>query len=477
MAVTAHINDETNPKQVKAFNAVMGMLAYYEQVKAVRAENAVLKAQGKKLRPIPKPPTRAHTLRQFFYGGGIRGGKTFLYLVILVLLSRRYPKSRWHIIRAAMPDLTRNTEPSLLKILGDADVRWKRGGSEYFVEFNNGSRIYFLSENFHRDPDLNRFKGLETNGFLLEQIEELSQDTYNKAIERAGSYYIEDMPPPLVLATFNPAFNWIKNVIHERWLSDPDSVPFHYTIALAKDNSTVTQEQWEQWSNLDDVTYARYIEGQWEIDLKGRFMYAFDEKRHVKEVEYDPAWPLYYSFDFNVDPACAVVFQTDGESFFHILDEVRMENADTPSVCDALKSRWRHLDPDEYVTGDASGLARISGLRNHLSQYNVIANELGLDESRFMLSRSNPTIADSRMFCNSIWSRFPNVYLHPRCKWTKHDLNFVEIRRASDGSVEIQKTGKLKHAPLGAESMGHLLDCTRYAMHNTLFNFVELPKS
>jgi hypothetical protein len=186
---------------------------------------------------------------------------------------------------------------------------------------------------------------------------------------------------------------------------------------------------------------------------------------------------LFISFDFNVDPACCILFQTDQESWFHIIDEVRLENADTPTVCDAIKVRYAHLNPEIYVTGDASGIARMSGLRNHLSQYNVIANELNLSDDRFVLASSNPGISDSRMFCNSVWARFPSVRINPRCKWTKHDLNFVEILRGSEGEVRIKKTGKLKHAPLGAESMGHLLDCTRYAMHNTLFDFVQLPKS
>jgi hypothetical protein len=464
MGVTATINNETNPKQVEAFTRLMEMLAYYE---------------GKRKNTLPKnyKPKRHMTKRQFFYGGGIRGGKTFLYLIVLVLLAKRYAKTRWHIVRASMPDLSRNTEPSLLKILGDADVTWKRGGLEYHVQFSNGSRIYFMSENYARDPDLNRFKGLETNGFLLEQVEELRQETYDKALERVGSYYVEDMPPPIVLATFNPAFNWVKDIIHDRWMQDPDAVPFDYTTALAKDNAKVTEEQWEQWKNLDPATYARFVEGLWEVDLKGRFMYGFDEKKHMGAVEYDRQWPLFISFDFNVDPACCILFQTDQESWFHIIDEVRLENADTPTVCDAIKVRYAHLNPEIYVTGDASGIARMSGLRNHLSQYNVIANELNLSDDRFVLASSNPGISDSRMFCNSVWARFPNVRVNPRCKWTKHDLNFVEILRGSEGEVRIKKTGKLKHAPLGAESMGHLLDCTRYAMHNTLFDFVQLPKS
>lgn len=469
MPVTARISREVNWKQVQAFNAIFGMVAYYEAVRA--AERAGIEP--------PAPQFEYETKRQFLYGGAIRGGKTFLYLTILVLLCRKYPGSKWHVIRASFPDLMMNTEPSLRRILGGADVRWKRGSSEYFVQFSNGSRIYFMSENYTRDTDLNRFKGLETNGFLLEQMEELQEVTWNKCIERAGSLYLPQMPPPLVLGTFNPAFNWVKHSIYDTWLADPLSVRFHFTPATPADNTYVTREQWEQWKNLDEVSFARYIEGKWEIDAKGRFFYSFTEAKHVRDdVPYLSEWPLYYCFDFNVDPACVTVMQTDKETFIHFLDEVRIENGDTPQLCDHLKARWRATgDPYELVTGDAAGLARISGLRGHLNQYHVIANELELGEDRFVLASTNPEIPDSRTFCNSILARFPEVLVARRCKWLIHDLNFTEIERDHEGRIRMKKTGKLKNAPLGAESMGHLSDTLRYAMHNTLFNFVTIPKS
>lgn len=466
--VTSIINEKTNPKQVVAFNAIFGMVAYFEACKAARLEG----------RPVPEPQFPYDTRRQFFYGGAIRGGKTFLYLTILLLLAKRYPGSRWHVVRASFPDLQRNVEPSIQKIVGTTPVRWRRSNAEYYVQLSNGSRIFLLNENFKQDRDLNRFKGLETNGFLLEQMEELQYDTYQKAIERAGSWYIPDMPPSLVLGTFNPAYNWVKEVIYDAYTLNGDSTPFHYTRALPDDNSFVTQDQWDQWAKLDDRTRERYILGKWDLEVKGRFMYAFDpDTQVVDELPYNPEYPLNYCFDFNVDPSCAIVFQTDGDTFFHVLDEVRIENSDTPQVCDELKRRWRHRDPLEQVFGDASGLNRISGLRGHLNQYQVIKQELELPEERFVLASSNPTIADSRVFCNSIFQRFPRVRIARQCKWTIHDLTFVKISRDGEGNIGIQKTGKLEHAPLGAESMGHLLDCVRYGMHGTLYRHVIIPRS
>jgi hypothetical protein len=87
-----------------------------------------------------------------------------------------------------------------------------------YFEYDNGSRIYFFAENFKNDKDLDRFKGLETNIFLLEQMEELQQATFLKAIERCGSHYLRgyDNLPGLILGTFNPTSGWLKEEIYEK---------------------------------------------------------------------------------------------------------------------------------------------------------------------------------------------------------------------------------------------------------------------
>lgn len=493
--VTSRICDEINPKQVEAFNHVMGMVAHYEAVKKATAHNAHVERVVASYVGGPAPPDgqvipermevpastlRCHDVRQFFYGGAIRGGKTYLYLTILVILAKVYPGSRSHVVRKSFTELEGITKSSLERIIGNAPVRWKKSSKEYYVQFTNGSRIYLFSENYNADPNGNRFLGLETNFILLEQMEELQFSTLEMCMQRAASWRLEKEAPGIILGTFNPTFGWVKEYVYDRWMANPDQCPFIYTSALPTDNKTNSAEQFAQWANLDPVTYARMIGGQWEIDVKGRFMYAFDHQRHAPndDIEYDPAYDLGYSYDFNVDPACAIVYQTDGATWFNVLDEVRVEDGDTPKVCDILRERWGWTEARETVTGDASGLARMSGLRGHLNQFQVIKDELGITDEQFILNTvSNPDIPDSRVFCNSIFARFPHIRINKRCRFLIHDLNFVRIRRDQEGRVHIQKTGKLLNAPMNAESMGHLMDALRYALHNTLFNFVTIPRS
>ena len=95
MAVTCDLT--RNKKQIQLYNEVMLEIAAHE--KTLKGEE------------IPDEWNIGN--RFFFFGGAVRGGKTFGCLAILVLLCRIYPKSRWHVIRRSMKDLKLTAIPSI----------------------------------------------------------------------------------------------------------------------------------------------------------------------------------------------------------------------------------------------------------------------------------------------------------------------------------------------------------------------------
>ena len=50
---------------------------------------------------------KANPYKVLGYGGGVRGGKTFVTLAILLRLCNIFPDSRWHIIRSELRENTR----------------------------------------------------------------------------------------------------------------------------------------------------------------------------------------------------------------------------------------------------------------------------------------------------------------------------------------------------------------------------------
>ena len=169
------------------------------------------------------------------YGGAIRGGKTFAGLGALLLLCKMYPKSKWCVVRSTLQTLKLNTIPSFTKICPTSFVK-KYNQDTQTVTLKNDSQIIFLGENYADDKELNRFKGLEVNGFLLEEVNELQQKTFYKCIERAGSQIIDKQPKPLILATCNPANNWVKELIYNSWKNNTLPTNWLYIPSKITDN-------------------------------------------------------------------------------------------------------------------------------------------------------------------------------------------------------------------------------------------------
>ena len=461
-----------NQKQQELFDVVLKEVVSHNTIETKKASG-----------DLPYDHIDLDAYRFIYYGGAIRGGKTFGTLGIFVLLCKMYAGSRWHVIRKSYPDLLRSTIPSMEKLLKGASVRWNRSTSNYYVEFPNESRIYFVSENSKQDPLLESFLGLESNGFLLEQEEELTPKARERAKERAGSWYDvkPHIPPPFIFSTFNPTFGHLKEEVYTPWKFGSLEAPSYFISAKPSDNPFVTAEQWRNWKQLDPKAYATMIEGDWEIEIEGAFAYAYDEKKHLGDgLKVTDGRDLWLSFDFNVDPMTCVVFQTDHRSWFKVLREFRIENSDTYEMCAAI-NRWLK---DEVlvnrlkVTGDASGMNRISGAREHINHFEIIRTELGVLEHDFHVPSANPFITDSRVFVNAVLANLKDFLLDAgTTEYLRKDLLFTLVSAENNGKIGIVKGGMNPYAGVDNSKIGHLLDCLRYGMHVTLADFLKIPRS
>lgn len=207
-------------------------------------------------------------------GGGIRGTKTICVLTCLIILCRIFPRSRWAIVRTDLPTLRRNVVPAMDKI-----ILWSGGfvgdlnQSTWSYTCANGSVILLFAEQFVQDPDLDRWKGLEVNGFALEEGNELNEKSANKAIERAGSYIIpatpEDpdprQPPPFIFVTFNPCLEWPRKWFYDPWAGKSLKEPYYFLPATIADNPFVSEEYKESLKYLPPEEYDRFVKGEWEF--------------------------------------------------------------------------------------------------------------------------------------------------------------------------------------------------------------------
>lgn len=393
-----------------------------------------------------------------FYGGAAGGGKTYVGLAILILLSKLFPNSRWCVVRKDYQKLKQNTLPSFNKLVPKRFLVKFVDGVAYFT---NGSQILFKGENYAYDKDLTWMDGFEVNGFLFEEAQELQKKLLEKAKLRAGRHIIPSSPPILVMITGNPSQNWSKEIFVEPAKEGTLKEPYYYLPALMSDNPHLPEQYKDSLTSLDSITYQRYVLGNWDIiDTERPFAFGFAPQRHIGELKKPiKTLPLYISFDFNVDPITCIVAQHNGRDWIRIHKEYRLSDSNIYALCNAIKED--HQGYHIYVTGDASGHARSAMVRENLTYYKIIQSELGLADEQMKVPSVNPIISNNRVLVNSLLEKFPSFLIDKSCKYTIDDLLYCEVNRYG----EIDKT-KDKH-------MTHLLDSFRYYINTFHFAWLK----
>lgn len=408
-----------------------------------------------------------YNYRYFFYGGAVRGGKTSIILTILYFLARKYDKSRWHILRESYTDLEDTTIPSWDKFYSDSEYisGTIRSKNNYHVNFKNGSKIFFKSESFIQDPLLSWMDGLETNGIFLEQMEGLSEKCYNKSLERIGSWYIEDMPPPLLFGSFNPTQEWPKHKIyikHKQGTLDNKTL---FVEALPDDNPFVTNEQWDAWKMMDSLSYRQRIQGDWDAFASvNSWAYAFNETRHTGSLTADLSMNFYISFDFNHSPCTCTIWQFN-EVKVRCLYELE-SNTGLRILCGKIRDYigWdvenNELKYISYATGDRSGWNKSELLEGNRTAYDIITSELNLTKYQVQAPKQNPGHLKARELTNSMFEKHPDFLIDStHCPNLIYDLKFVEANEKH----EIIKNRNKK------EGKADYIDNAKYFL-NTYFN-------
>lgn len=408
--------------------------------------------------------------RFILYGGSVRSGKTFSGLAALIMLSIDYPGSRWVIVRKDLQTIKRNTLPSWEKIKPRKFIVSHNYDTQT-VTFENGSQIIFFAESYDKDKDFNRWRGLECNGFLLEEINELQEQAYFKAIERAGSYIIKDaeQPPPLILATCNPTQGWVKQRFYDK--AENGTLPKNqiYIPANINDNPYIPDDYRESLKSLPRYEYMVYVEGNWNVQLKtgGEFLKEFELDKHVRPVVLDPTRPLHVSLDENVAPYITLtIWQIQEKKIYQVGELLGRSPNNTIKKLAKNLVRWCHNKGFAdliYIYGDRTSLKEDTKLEKGQNFFTIFQREIEQDyHSRLRLPKVNPSVALSGNFLNAIFeTNFDDleITIGENCKESIND--YILTKEAADGGV---LKVRVKDSATGQtyEENGHITDSFRY---------------
>lgn len=404
------------------------------------------------------------------FGGSVRGGKSVWGLTSLLVLCTIFPKSRWCVIRENLERIRTTTIPSFKKLEPSGILKQ----SPYEYIHPNGSIILFKSESYNTDKDLDWMKGLEVNGFLFEEINECQYVTLNKAFERAGAWVLPNNarnPKPLILATCNPSFGWVKELIYDRWKNNTLPEKWAYIPSKITDNEHIPQDYIDSLQNLPRFEYEVFVNGNWDIQLKtgGEFLKDFELQNHVKPVKVDIERQINVSIDSNVYPYIAITFwqliKQDNNCW--IVNQIHEIPAKDPNNTASKAGKLI----GEYLTEIGyKGLVKLYGDKSTKSRNNIDNDKrsfaeiltdaiikYGYNVENKMLN-SAPSVQAVADFVNFILSgkaTFAQININETCKTSISD--YIDTKQDKDGSMLKRRVTDPKTG-INYEPNGHFTD-------------------
>jgi len=175
------------------------------------------------------------------------------------------------------------------------------------------------------------------------------------------------------------------------------------------------------------------------------WLYSFDRSKHVSDrAIYQPNQLVYVSFDFNTNPYVCVLSHRGynpetQKQYIHYFDSIEL----TPNmiqgkeyitaIVDEIKARTpSQAKVNAYmITGDASGRSQSVLTKVGATAWSMVMEAFNISPQAIVVPRHNPTHYDARVLCNSIFSNFQELLIHPKNKSLIRDCEFAKAK--SDG--------------------------------------------
>lgn len=370
-------------------------------------------------------------------------------------------------------------EATLLKTFVEnfLDAGWSQYVKKFDLDsleltWNNKSQLLFKGENYDKDKELNRFKGLEINGAFCDEVNETQEVTFDKVVERSGTWFHSPGCPSKILASCNPAQNWVKTRFYDPWENGTLPPGVAYIQAKITDNPYIPADYLESLKLLPKYQYKVFVEGDWNIALKigGEFYKCFELDDHVGPTRYNPLLPLHISWDDNVNPYLpAGIFQIlktpDGWTVAMIEEIAGISPLNTVTkVCAEIKRLYPGHTAGMFIYGDATASKEDTKLEKGFNFYRLITDALKQYKPTSRVLRSNPSVSMRGNWINTIFEKKIGgikIIIGENCKKTIND--FVLLKEAEDGTkskeMETNPTTKVRY-----QKVGHFTDLFDYLM-------------
>lgn len=223
------------------------------------------------------------TIVEFLYGGAAGGAKSWTGASWLTFSALSYPGTQWFVGRESLKRLRESTHITFQKVFSaygimiDRDVKYN--GSDHFLEFVNGSRIYYLDLRYLPSDELyERYGSVEYTGGWIEEGGEVNFGAYDTLKTRIGRH-MNDKYGLLrkIFVTCNPKKNWMYQTFYKPAKNGTIKPPMAYLGALVQDNPFIESGYIDALMSTKDKTKKeRLLKGNWDYDDSPNAMCSYD---------------------------------------------------------------------------------------------------------------------------------------------------------------------------------------------------------
>lgn len=271
--------------------------------------------------------------------------------------------------------------------------------------------------------------------------------------------------PNLLLITstinWNQPLNWGYD-----WFANPDRTPeqkekFDLVVGTTNENYHNPDTYFEELkATRTPELFAVQVLAQFKDINTGKVAFYFNRENHVGSFGFDDKYPICISFDFNVNPAVAVIFQKIDKNII-FLKEIYQLNSDTfrssAQVLQYLQLMGVSTRFPVHIYGDATGNNRTANATN--SNWQIVTNTLSKEYNlvRKFGNINPPVIARCHAFNSGFYQNL--IHIDLSCRMLIKDITSVGWN--ADGS-DIDK----KSDPM----ITHLFDAASYATYQLMPN-------
>jgi len=363
--------------------------------------------------------------------GGSRSAKSFTIIYALFIRACKV-KSRHACLRFKFnhikTSLWMDTVPKVHSLcFPDCGVSYNK--TDYFLEFPNGSEIWFagLDDKMRTEKIL----GKEYSSLFFNECSQLDLESVNIAKTRLAEknslkkkiYY--DQNPPTKR-------HWAYHLFEKGFdpLSEEPVDPRDYAKIIMNpgDNlENIDENYLKILEKLPEKDKQRFLYGEYADADDGEAYYQFVREDNVRTFE-RPGGAWFIGQDFNVDPGSAVLCKVADNKIW-VWDEVFLRNSDTPKMVKAIREK---TSGQIYIAPDSTGKNRKTSGK---SDFHILRENFG---SNAILPTKNPYCTDRVNNLNRLFEE-KRIIIHPRCKKLINDLEKVVWK----GNDLDQKTDKL----------------------------------